>query len=42
MKYAANTQVNSSKSQSDIKTVLQRYGAGKYAYFEEDDHAAIV
>lgn len=42
MKYAVNTSVASDKSQGEIKSTLQRYGAAKYAYFEEDERSAIV
>lgn len=42
MKYAANTSVASDRSQAEVKSTLQRYGASKYAYFEEDERAAIV
>jgi hypothetical protein len=42
MKYAQDTSVSSDRSQAEIKTTLQRYGASKYAYFEEDERSAIV
>jgi hypothetical protein len=41
MKYASETEVSSEKSQAEIKTTLQRYGATKYAYYEDDDKAGI-
>jgi hypothetical protein len=41
MKYAENTGVSSEKSQSEIKQTLQRYGAKKYAYYEDDERAGI-
>lgn len=42
MKYASNTSVSSDKSQAEIKSILQRYGASRYAYFEEDERSAVV
>lgn len=42
MKYAAETSVSSEKSQAEIRSTLNRYGATKFAYFEEDCRAAIL
>lgn len=42
MRYASNTSVSSDKSQAEIKSILQRYGASRYAYFEEDERSAVV
>lgn len=42
MKYAQDTSVSSDRSQAEIKSTIQRYGASKYAYFEEDERAAIM
>jgi len=42
MKYASETTVSSERSQGEIKATLQRYGASKYAFFEEDTRSAIV
>ena len=41
MKYASETLVSSEKSQAEIKTTLQKYGASKYAYYEDEDKAGI-
>jgi hypothetical protein len=41
MKYAADTEVSAAKSQAEIKETLQRYGATKYAYYEDEDKAGI-
>lgn len=41
MKYASETLVSSEKSQAEIKTTLQKYGATKYAYYEDEDKAGI-
>lgn len=41
MKYAAETEVSSDRSQAEIKTTLQKYGATKYAYYEDEGKAAI-
>lgn len=41
MKYAEHTEVSSEKSQAEIKRTLQRYGATKYAYYEDEEKAAI-
>lgn len=41
MKYAAETDVTSEKSQAEIKATLQRYGARRYAYYEDEAKAAI-
>lgn len=40
-KYASETEVSSEKSQAEIKATLQRYGATRYAYYEDDDRAGI-
>lgn len=42
MRYAADTSVSSERSQAEIKSTLQRYGASKYAFFEEDSRSAIM
>lgn len=42
MKYASGTSVSSDRSQAEIKSTLQRYGASKYAFFEEGERSAIV
>ena len=42
MKYASDTSVSSDRSQAEIKSTLQRYGASRYAFFEEDERSAIV
>ena len=42
MRYAAETSVSSERSQAEIKSTLQRYGASKYAFFEEDSRSAIM
>lgn len=42
MRYAEGTEVSSERSQAEIKTTLQRYGATKYAFFEEDERSAIM
>jgi hypothetical protein len=42
MKYAADTSVSSEKSQAEIRTILNRYGAKKFGYLEEEDRAAIM
>ena len=42
MKYAADTSVSSEKSQAEIRTILNRYGAKKFGYLEEEERAAIV
>jgi len=40
-KYAAETEVPSERSQAEIKSTLQRYGATKYAYYEDEENAGI-
>jgi hypothetical protein len=40
-KYAADTEVSSERSQAEIKATLQRYGASKYAYYEDEGRAGI-
>jgi hypothetical protein len=42
MKYASQTEVSVDRSQSEIKNTLQRYGATKYAYYEDDERAGIT
>ena len=42
MKYAKQTTVSSEKSQAEIRTILNRYGASKFGYLEEEDRAAIM
>jgi hypothetical protein len=42
MRYASSTEVSSEKSQAEIKTTLQRYGANKYAFLEESSRSAIM
>ena len=42
MQYASETIVSSEKSQAEIKSTLQKYGATKYAYYEDDGKAAIA
>jgi len=41
-RYASETTVSSERSQAEIKSTLQRYGASKYAFFEEDSRSAII
>ncbi|HEY0171150.1 MAG TPA: hypothetical protein VGB98_09005 [Pyrinomonadaceae bacterium] len=41
MKYAENTEVSADKSLAEIKQTLTRYGATKFAFFEEEERAAI-
>jgi hypothetical protein len=40
-KFAAQTEVSSEQSQAEIKRTLTRYGASRYAYYEDDAKAAI-
>jgi hypothetical protein len=42
MKYAAQTEVSSEKSQAELRTILNRYGATKFGYLEEEGRAAIM
>lgn len=42
MKYASDTTVSSEKSQAEIRTILNRYGASKFGYLEEENRAAIM
>jgi len=42
MKYAKNTEVPVEKSQVEIKTIVTRYGATKFASLEEERRAAIM
>lgn len=42
MKYAAKTQVDSEKSQVEIRRTLARYGASKFGYMEEEGRAIIA
>lgn len=42
MKYASQTAVSSERSQTEIRSTLSRYGATKFAYFEEEGNAAVL
>lgn len=42
MKYAAETSVSTEQSQAEIRKTLNRYGAERFAYYEEDLRAAIM
>lgn len=42
MQYAKDTSVSSEQSQAEIRKVVARYGATKFAYLEEDERAAIM
>jgi hypothetical protein len=42
MKYAAQTDVSSEKSQAEIRTIISRYGATRYATLDEPGRAAIM
>lgn len=41
MKYAAETSVSVEGSQAEIRKVLSKYGASKFAYLEEETRSAI-
>lgn len=40
-RYAERTTVSVAKTQEEIRSALKRYGAAKYAYFEDDDKIGI-
>jgi len=42
MKYASTTEVSSEKSQAELRTILNRYGATKFGYLEEESRCAIM
>lgn len=42
MKYAKNTEVSVEKSQVEIKSIVTKYGATKFASMEEERRAAIM
>jgi hypothetical protein len=42
MRYASQTEVSSEKSQTEIRSTLNRYGATKFMFYEEDMRAAIA
>lgn len=42
MRYAAQTEVSSEKSQAEIKQIVNRYGATRYATLDEPGSAAII
>lgn len=40
-KYASGTKVSSSKSEIEIRNTLKKFGANKYAYYEDDENIGI-
>lgn len=42
MAYAATTSVSVEKSRAEIETILKRYGANKFAYYSDEQGAAII
>ncbi len=42
MQYAKDTSVSSEKSQAEIRKIITRYGATKFAFLEEGERAAIM
>src|SRR5262249_34393493 len=42
MQYAKDTSVSSEQSQAEIRKIITRYGATKFAYVEEEERAAIM
>jgi len=42
LQYAKDTSVSSEQSQAEIRKIITRYGASKFAYLEEEERAAIM
>jgi hypothetical protein len=42
LQYAKDTSVSSEQSQAEIRKIVTRYGATKFAYVEEEERAAIM
>jgi len=42
MKFASATTVSVEKSQAEIRKILNRYGASKFVYYEEESRAGIL
>ena len=42
MQYAKDTSISSEQSQAEIRKIITRYDATKFAYVEEEERAAIM